>query len=57
MKYLVLALWSLCLAATSVAAQSDYRVQPGDTLAIEVLEDRDLNRSLLVLPDGTINFP
>ncbi len=57
MKYLIFALWGLLLAVTSASAQDVYRIQPGDTIAIEVLEDTSLNRSLLVLPDGTINFP
>lgn len=39
------------------AEQSGYVIQPGDTLQIEVLEDSGLNRSVLVLPDGNINFP
>lgn len=43
--------------ATGAFAQSGYRVSPGDTLQIEVLEDPSLNRSVLVLPDGTISFP
>ncbi|WP_372922025.1 polysaccharide biosynthesis/export family protein [Roseovarius sp.] len=38
-------------------AQSNYRIQPGDTLQVEVLEDANLNRSVLVLPDGSISFP
>lgn len=57
MKYIVVALWTLILTVTSATAQGNYRITPGDTLAIEVLEDASLNRSLLVLPDGTINFP
>lgn len=43
--------------AGAAAAQSDYRIQPGDTLQIEVLEDSNLNRNVLVLPDGSISFP
>ncbi|MAU53315.1 MAG: sugar transporter [Roseovarius sp.] len=43
--------------AGAAAAQSDYRIQPGDTLQIEVLEDPNLNRSVLVLPDGSISVP
>jgi polysaccharide export outer membrane protein len=39
-----------------VVAQ-DYRLQPGDTVAIEVREDPSLNRELLVAPDGSITFP
>ena len=43
--------------AGPAAAQSDYRIQPGDRLQVEVLEDPDLNRTVLVLPDGSISFP
>lgn len=57
MKFLFMALLSLTLAATSAFAQSSYRIQGGDVISIEVLEDNSLNRSLLVLPDGTVNFP
>lgn len=39
------------------AAQTGYQVRAGDTLTVEVLEDGTLNRSVLVLPDGSINFP
>lgn len=52
MMSLVLALW-----AGVALAQAEYRVQPGDTLTIEVLEDSSLNRAVQVLPDGRINFP
>lgn len=45
------------LFATSAVAQSGYQIRPGDTLQVEVLEDSSLNRSVLVLPDGTISFP
>jgi polysaccharide export outer membrane protein len=41
---------------TGVLAQS-YRVQPGDILRIEVVEDETLNRSVLVTPDGNISIP
>jgi len=43
--------------ATAAMAQSGYRIQPGDILQVEVLEDPSLNRSVLVLPDGTVSFP
>lgn len=56
LKRLLAGLW-LALVATSVTAQSEYQVRPGDTLAIEVLEDTSLNRSVVVLPDGRISFP
>ena len=54
-KFLVL-IFSI-FAATTAVAQSGYQIQPGDTLQVEVIEDPSLNRSVLVLPDGTISFP
>lgn len=47
----------LSLLATLAMAQSQYRIQTGDTLIIEVLEDASLNRSVVVLPDGRFSFP
>ena len=47
----------LLFAALPAAAQDLYRVQPGDTLSIEVVEDNTLNRSVLVAPDGRITVP
>jgi polysaccharide export outer membrane protein len=38
-------------------AQQDYRLRPGDTVQIEVLEDGNLNRTAIVLPDGQISVP
>ena len=54
------ALAGLLLAVLLVPAawaQSGYRIQPGDVLQMEVLEDPSLNRSLLVLPDGSVSLP
>lgn len=34
-----------------------YSIAPGDTLQVDVLEDPSLSRSVLVLPDGSVNFP
>ena len=53
----IFAIVVLALTATALWAQSAYRVQPGDVVVMEVLEDSTLNRSLVVLPDGTINVP
>lgn len=52
-----LALPLLVLAALPAAAQDLYRVQPGDVLRIEVVEDETLNRTVLVAPDGRISVP
>jgi polysaccharide export outer membrane protein len=56
LRRLAAALFLLPILALSASAQ-DYRVQPGDTLQIEVLEDATLNRSTIVLPDGQITLP
>ncbi|MEL7026302.1 MAG: polysaccharide biosynthesis/export family protein [Pseudomonadota bacterium] len=56
MRSLVLAVLAI-VAAAAAHAQSSFTVSPGDTLSIEVLEDPQLNRQVIVLPDGTINFP
>ena len=56
MRTLFLAIVSLFFA-TLAFAQSQYLIKSGDTLTVEVLEDPSLNRSVLVLPDGTISFP
>lgn len=45
------------LLVPAAFAQSGYRIQPGDVLQMEVLEDPSLNRNLLVLPDGTVSLP
>ena len=53
-----LAIITLVLGFAPLAsAQSNYVIRSGDTLKIEVLEDSNLNRSALVLPDGSISFP
>ena len=48
------------IGAASIPAPAlaqNFRIRSGDTLRIEVLEDPSLNRSALVLPDGSIDFP
>jgi polysaccharide export outer membrane protein len=58
MKRILLAFLVMLPAIPPALAQSaGYRIQPGDQLAITVLEDDTLNRQLLVLPDGTISVP
>lgn len=48
---------ALGLISTGAIAQDNYRIQSGDRLSIEVLQDGDLNRNALVLPDGRFSFP
>jgi len=57
MLRILIALFLSIAIAPMAYAQSSYRIKPGDTLNIEVLEDPSLNRSTLVLPDGSIAFP
>lgn len=61
MRYVFQAALALFLAAVMLApqamAQGSYRIQPGDTLDVTVLEDEALNRQVLVGPDGRISLP
>ncbi len=56
--------WLLALAAVLVTAlpaaaqlPSDYRLLPGDQLEISVWGEEDLQRNVLVRPDGRFSFP
>lgn len=55
-RFLTAILFLIGSASVSMA-QDIYRIKPGDTLQVEVLEDPGLNRNVLVLPDGSISFP
>lgn len=55
-RFLTVVLFLTGSASLSMA-QDFYRIKPGDTLQVEVLEDPSLNRNVLVLPDGSISFP
>jgi polysaccharide export outer membrane protein len=58
MRQFLLAILVSALAAPLALAQAaGYRIQPGDQLAITVLEDETLNRQVLVLPDGRVSVP
>ncbi|MEM6677264.1 MAG: polysaccharide biosynthesis/export family protein [Pseudomonadota bacterium] len=52
---IIVALWAFLLPA--VAAAQDFVLQPGDVISITVLEDANLNREVLIRPDGRINMP
>ena len=49
----------LLLGIYSVAGaqQAAYTLQPGDSIEISVLQDPNLNRKVLIAPDGMISFP
>ena len=57
MKKLLIAVAMLLTAPFVAQAQGTYAVQPGDVLSITVLEDTNLNRQVLVRPDGGISMP
>lgn len=44
-------------ASGALSQPPDYRIGPGDILEISVWKDPDLSRSVVVLPDGRIDFP
>src|SRR6188472_676628 len=56
-NFLLATLLALLAAPLAYAQSAGYRIQPGDQLAITVLEDETLNRNTLVLPDGSISVP
>lgn len=43
--------------ALPAAALPEYRVNPGDELQISVWREDQLQRAVVVLPDGTLSFP
>ena len=53
----VAVLAALAALPSAAQAQDSYRIQPGDTLDVTVLEDPSLNRQVLVGPDGRISLP
>ena len=57
MRPIALALMLASLVSPALAQGSNYRIQPGDSLTVTVLEDDTLNRQVLVLPDGRISVP
>lgn len=57
MKKFIAITSALLLTALPAVAQDSYRIKPGDLLRVEVLEDPNLNRNVLVLPDGSIALP
>ena len=46
-----------CLVAAHAQATAGYTVKPGDTLEISVWKEPDLQRTVLVRPDGAFSFP
>jgi len=61
MKIYKVLLAALVFAATPIlganAVEADYTLNPGDVLQITVWKEDGLDREVLVVPDGSINFP
>ena len=53
-KFLVFVMF---LLISNLALAETYIVQPGDVLFVSVCKEEDLQRPLLVRPDGGISFP
>lgn len=47
----------LCLTFGNVAAQTTYRLQPGDTLQVWIAQEPELTREVVLAPDGWLSFP
>ena len=56
-KFLLALLVTVLAVPTAFAQSATYRIQPGDTIDVNVLEDPELNRRLLVTPDGRVSVP
>lgn len=50
-------LWALGTAPSSLAVAEDYRIGPEDVLNISVWREEELQREVVVRPDGGISFP
>jgi len=50
-------LCTLMVAGAHVQAQGSYTVQPGDVLNVSVWKEPELEREVLVTPDGAFAFP
>lgn len=44
-------------SSITISAEKNYRLLPGDTMQISVWKEPDLQREVLVRPDGKISFP
>jgi polysaccharide export outer membrane protein len=47
----------LAFVAGAAAQTATYRLQPGDSISITVLQDSKLDRTVIVGPDGSISVP
>lgn len=57
LRGILLTLLWLASAQAALAQQASYLVKPGDLLEISVWKEPDLQREVLVRPDGAFSFP
>jgi polysaccharide export outer membrane protein len=57
LRGILLTLLWLASAHAALAQQASYSVKPGDMLEISVWKEPDLQRDVLVRPDGAFSFP
>jgi len=60
LKYIALLAFSTGFAASAMSQEAPdraYTVQPGDILEVSVWKEEDLQREVLVRPDGKFSFP
>ena len=56
-RFPLLILLSFLVTQTAYAASESYKVQPGDVLDISVWKEEELQKEVIVRPDGGISFP
>ncbi len=52
-----LSVLAICLWSVAASALEDYRIGPGDRLRIEVLDQAQLSREVMVQADGAVRLP
>ncbi|MDP9128211.1 MAG: polysaccharide biosynthesis/export family protein, partial [Pseudomonadota bacterium] len=57
MKFFSLLVVFFSFAHMAAAAEASYVINPGDVLQVTVWKEEGLDQEVLVLPDGTINYP
>jgi polysaccharide biosynthesis/export protein len=48
---------AIAVEKTEKVSRPPYRLQPGDVIAVSVWKEQDLQREVLVRPDGALTFP
>ena len=57
MRRIALFVIGVLLAAPASFAQDAYHLNPGDQVFIEVWNEEDMQREVVIMPDGNLSFP